>query len=562
MIQKLRATNCSLTAVAQILLISVATFSSFILNAQNATSPASSSGGMGSVVLVALTFIILVVILMVFTISQKILSLSADTVKLSDESKSLISVFPTAREIFGTGNKYPYIGSAEVIKLKKGFNINIQGRALKETEAGVKPATFAVNPKDFIGLAPIPKLLVAEKQEVKAGDPLFYDRTREGVMFSSPVSGEVVEIRRGDKRSLEHIVILADGKNSYKEFPKGDPNTMSADVVKNQMLESGCFALLRERPYNLVANPEVKPKAIFISGFDSSPLAPNYNFTLQGLSKEFQAGIDALRKLTEGKVHLSLNAKQIPCDTYANAKNVEKHWFEGAHPVGVVGVQIHHIEPINKGDVVWTINPQHVVVIGRLFTEGRFNTEQLVAVAGPEVKAPKYFKTYQGANVESFLKENLTNDHVRIISGNVLTGKQIDKKGFLGFFDQLVSVIEEGDRYEMFGWLVPSYARPSLSPTIPWSTINPDEEFKVNTNTNGEHRALVVTGQYEEVLPMDIYPQHLIKAIIGNDFDGMEGLGIYEVVEEDLAICEFVCTSKTDVQKILREGLDYVRSQS
>jgi len=552
---------CSFKTVSRLLFLFVAIFSTHILTAQNATAPAAAPG-LGSVIIVALVFIVLVVILMVFTISQKILSLSVDKVNLPEQNASLISVFPTASELFGKGNKNPHIGDAEVIKLKKGFNINIQGRAVKTVETGVKPATYAINPKDFFGLSPIPKLLVAEKQEVKAGEPLFFDRSNPEVMFASPVSGEVVEIRRGEKRSLEHIVILADGKNSYKEFPKADPKTLSADAVKKQMAESGCFALLRERPYNLVANPAHQPKAIFISGFDTSPLAPNYNFTLQGLAKEFQAGIDALGKLTSGKVHLSLNAKQVPCDTYVNAKNVEKHWFEGAHPAGVVGVQIHHIDPINKGDVVWTVSPQHVVVIGRLFTEGRFNTEQLVAVAGPEVKAPKYFKTFQGANIEALLKDNLVNDHVRYISGNVLTGKQIDVKGFLGFFDQLVSVIEEGDQYEMFGWMIPSYARPSLSPTIPWSSINPDEEFKVNTNTNGEHRALVVTGQYEEVLPMDLYPQHLIKAIIGNDFDNMEGLGIYEVVEEDLAICEFVCTSKTDVQKILREGLEYVRSQS
>jgi Na+-transporting NADH:ubiquinone oxidoreductase subunit A len=524
------------------------------VSAQAANAPS----GLGSVVTVALVFILLLVVLMVYIISQKILSLSADKVKIPDDNAGLISVFPTADELMGKNGSH----SHHAIKLKKGFNINIQGRAEKKIDTEAKPATFAINPKDFHGLAPIPKLLVAEKQEVKAGDPLFYDKSAPEVMFTSPVSGEVVEIRRGDKRSLEHIVILADGKNSYKEFKKADPKSLSVNEVKQQMLDSGCFALIRQRPYNLVANPAVQPKAIFISGFDTSPLAPNYNFTLKGLTKEFQAGVDALSKLTSGKVHLSLNAKQVPCDTYANVKNVEKHWFEGPHPAGMVGVQIHHISPINKGDVVWTVNPQHVVFIGRLFLEGRYNTEQLVAVAGPEIKSPRYFKTYQGANIEPFLKDNLLNTHVRYISGNVLTGKQINEKGFLGFFDQLFTVIEEGDQYEMFGWLIPSYARPSLSPTIPWSTINPNEEFKVNTNTNGEHRALVVTGQYEDVLPMDLYPQHLIKAIIGNDFDKMEGLGIYEVVEEDLALCEFVCTSKTDVQKILREGLDYVRSQS
>jgi Na+-transporting NADH:ubiquinone oxidoreductase subunit A len=465
---------------------------------------------------------------------------------------------PTFNEILGRNEK-PLDG--DLIKLKKGFNINIQGRAVKEV-ASVKATTYAVNPKDFHGLAPIPKLLVAEKQEVKAGEPLFYDRSLEGVNFCSPVSGEIIEIRRGAKRSLEEIVILADAEIKFKEFKKADPNSLSSEEVKELLKESGAWTFLRERPYNLVANPAHAPKAIFISGFDSSPLAPNYNFTLQGLAKEFQAGIDALRKLTTGKVHLSLDASLKQNDTFSSAKNVNKHYFEGKHPAGIVGIQIHNIDPINKGEIVWTVNPAHVVVIGRLFIEGRFNTEQLVAVAGPEVVKPQYYKTYQGANIENFLKDNLLNSHVRYVGGNVLTGKQVNANGFLGFFDQLLSVIEEGDQYELFGWLLPSYARPSLSPTIPWSSINPDEVFKVNTNANGEHRAYVVTGEYEAVLPMDLYPQHLIKAIISNDFENMEGLGIYEVVEEDLAICEFVCTSKTNVQELLRQGLDYVREQN
>jgi Na+-transporting NADH:ubiquinone oxidoreductase subunit A len=546
--------------IAQHVVLTIIVLSDFPLFAQTAVN---STSGLGNIIPVTLIFIILLVILMVFIISQKILGITSDQVTIAEGDKaSLISLIPTAEELFGKNSKYPHAGDARVIRLKKGFNINILGKAEKKIETGARPSTYAINPKDFHGLAPIPKLLVKEKQEVKAGEPLFYDKSVPEVMFASPVSGEVIEIRRGEKRSLEHIVILADNKNNYKEFKKADPKTLSAHEVKHQMLESGCFALIRQRPFNVVANPSVQPKAIFISGFDTSPLAPDYNFTLKGLVSEFQAGIDALAKLTTGKVHLSLDARRKPCDTFAMAQNVEKHWFDGPHPAGMVGVQIHHIDPINKGDVVWTVNPQHVVFIGRLFLEGRYNTEQIIAVAGPEVKYPHYFKTYQGANIEPFVKNNLVNTHVRYISGNVLTGKQIDEKGFLGFFDQLVSVIEEGDKYEIFGWLVPSYPRPSLSPTIPWSTLCPDEAFKVNTNTHGEHRALVVTGQYEDVLPMDLYPQHLIKAIIANDFDKMEGLGIYEVVEEDLAICEFVCTSKTEVQKILREGLDYVRSQS
>jgi Na+-transporting NADH:ubiquinone oxidoreductase subunit A len=559
MVQKIKAQGKFATYSTKVssLFVAAILFSN-LLSAQDVAADGITNN-LNGIVLFALSLVILLVVLIVYIISDKLIALTADKVNLAENKREITSIMPSIKELLG---KKDAPRDGDVIKLKKGFNINIQGRAVKEVNTTVKPTTFAVNPKDFNGLAPIPKLLVAEKQEVKAGEPLFYDRSLEGVNFCAPVSGEIIEIRRGAKRSLEEIVILADAENKYKEFTKADPNTLSSEEVKTQLKESGAWIFLRERPYNLVANPTNTPKAIFISGFDSAPLAPNYNFTLQGLAKEFQAGIDALRKLTAGKVHLSLDATLKQNDTFTSAKNVTKHYFEGKHPAGVVGVQIHHIDPINKGDIVWTVNPAHVVVIGRLFTEGRFNTEQVVAVAGCEVKSPKYFKTYQGANVENFLKDNLLNDNTRTISGNVLTGKQIKGNGFLGFFDQLVTVIEEGDQYEMFGWLLPSYARPSLSPTIPWSSINPEETFKVNTNLNGEHRAYVVSGEYESVLPMDLYPQHLIKAILSNDFENMEGLGIYEVVEEDLAICEFVCTSKTNVQELLRQGLEYVREQN
>ena len=558
MIQKIKAQSKFANFTTKFSALVVAVLVSNLSIAQDTASD-NISNNLNSIVLIALVLVILLVVLMVYITSDKLISLTADKIQVSEDKKEFMSIIPSFNEFIGSNGK-PKDGN--YIKLKKGFNINIQGRAVKEVSSNVKATTYAINPKDFNGLAPIPKLLVTEKQEVKAGDPLFYDRGLEGVNFCAPVSGEIVEIRRGAKRSLEEIVILADAEIKFKEFPKADPNSLSSEEVKNLLKESGAWAFLRERPYNLVANPANRPKAIFISGFDTSPLAPNYNFTLQGLVNEFQAGVDALRKLTTGKVYLSLDATINQCDTYASVKNVEKHYFEGKHPAGIVGIQIHHIDPINKGDIVWTVNPAHVVVIGRLFTEGRFNTEQLVAIAGPEIAKPQYHKMYQGANIENFIKDNLLSNHVRFISGNVLTGKQIAANGFLGFFDQLVSVIEEGDQYEMFGWLVPSYARPSLSPTIPWSSINPDEVFKVNTNLNGEHRAYVVTGEYESVLPMDLYPQHLIKAILSNDFEKMEGLGIYEVVEEDLAICEFVCTSKTNVQEILRQGLDYVREQN
>ncbi len=444
------------------------------------------------------------------------------------------------------------------VKLKKGYNINILGTPQKKTEK-IHTRTYAVKPIDYLGLSPIPKLLVQVGDEVKAGDPLFYDKLQPDMLFCAPVSGEVVEVRRGEKRAITEIVILADKQIQFKSLEKIRISSTSREEIVKHLLQNGGWAFLRQRPYNVVADPKDKPKAIFISGFDTAPLAPDMSYVMEGQMGAFQAGLEVLKKLTDGKVHLSLPGSGG--GKIGDAKGVEIHKFSGKHPAGNVGVQIHHIDPINKGEVAWTIDPQNVAVIGRLFDEGRFDTTRLVALAGPVVKEPRYFQTYLGANIEGFAANNLDNDHVRFIGGNVLSGKKIDIKGHLGAFDNLLSVIEEGDRYELFGWLVPNYPRPSASRSF-LSALSSKKQFNVNTNSHGEHRAMVLTGQYERVLPMDLYPMQLIKAIMARDFELIEGLGIYEVVEEDLALCEFVCPSKTDMQDILREGLDYMREQA
>ncbi|HRK28266.1 MAG TPA: Na(+)-translocating NADH-quinone reductase subunit A [Chitinophagales bacterium] len=446
------------------------------------------------------------------------------------------------------------------IKLKRGFDINIKGKPQKEVST-LKSRTYAVTPTDFFGISPIPKLLVNVGDEVKAGDPLFFDKKNPDILHVAPVSGEVVEIKRGDKRAIGEVVILADDKMTYRPLERMRISSASREEVVKHMLATGCWPFLRQRPYNVIADPEVTPKHIFISGFDNAPLAPDYDFVMEGQKEDFQAGIEVLKKLTSGKVHLSVNGKSTPSKTYAEAKGIELHTVSGPHPSSCVGVQIHHISPIAKGQVVWTINPQDVLVLGRVFNHGQFNTERFIAVGGTHVAKPQYFRTYLGASVESLTANNLTGNHVRFISGNVLTGTKIAQNEHLGFFHHQLSVIEEGDRYELFGWLLPSYPRPSLSRTFT-GFLSPSKEYAVNTNTHGEHRAMVLTGAYEEVTPMDILPMQLLKAIITNNLDLMEGLGIYEVVEEDLALCEFVCPSKTDVQHILRNGLEMMREQS
>lgn len=446
-------------------------------------------------------------------------------------------------------------------KLKKGFDINIKGKPQKKVVSEFFSQTHAIKPTDFNGIAPIPKLLVEAGNEVKAGDPLFFDKKNPDTLFVSPVSGEIAEVKRGAKRAIAEIVILADKTNQYRSIDRLDLNMVDrADLIAH-MQKNGCWPFLVQRPFGILADPNETPKAIFISGFDSAPLANDYNFSVTEQQEYLQTGINVLNILTGSAVHLSLSKRSQVANDLTHLKGVEIHNFDGPHPAGNVGVQIHHISPINKGEIVWTIKLLDVVALGRVYKDGQYNTERLFALGGPRVKNPQYYKSFLGASIENMVKDNLTDDHVRYISGNVLSGEQIDGKGHIGFYENQVSVLEEGDKHEFFGWLVANYPRPSISKAFLSSLFGSKKEFDVNTNTHGEKRALVVTGQYEKVLPMDLYPQQLLKSIIYGDLDQMEGLGIYEVLEEDLALCEFACTSKTPVQKHLREGLDMMLEQ-
>jgi len=449
---------------------------------------------------------------------------------------------------------------AKTIKLKKGYDIKVLGTPEAKIAATHHPNTYAIKPTDFIGIAPIPKLLVEVGTHVKAGEPIFFNKKTPDVLYVSPVSGILSEIRRGPKRSIAEVVIKADAKVQFKSLGMMRISSASRNDIIKHMLATGCWPFLRQRPFNVIADPTKTPKNIFISCFDTSPLGSDYNFSLKGLVAEFQAGLDVLAKLTDGKVYLGLDGNNTPCDTFEKAKNVEKVSFKGMHPAGCVGVQIHHIAPISVGDIVWTINPNDVVALGRVFNMGKYDTQRVIATGGPCVKNPAYYRTYLGASIDGLFKNNLTQDHVRFISGNILTGSKITKTGFINFYDYSVSVLEEGDEYEMFGWLMPSYARPSVSRTFT-SFLTPKKQYNVNTNTHGESRAFAITGVYEKVTPMDILPMQLLKAVLARDFELMEGLGLYEVVEEDLALCEFVCPSKVDVQEILREGMTYVIEQ-
>ena len=440
---------------------------------------------------------------------------------------------------------------SKIIKIRKGLDIKLTGKAAYNLQAVNQNDLFAIKPTDFHGLTP--KLRVKAGAEVKAGSPLFYNKYIPEMVFSSPVSGIVKEINRGDRRRILEVVVESDGKNQYEKFLKGDPGALSGEEIKDNLLKAGVWPFIRQRPYGIIANPVDTPKSIFISGFDSAPLAPDMDFILSDQANTFQIGINALSKLTSGKVHLNLKAGSN--SPLKDVKGVEISLFDGPHPAGNVGIQIHHIDPINKGDIIWYVNPQDVLIIGRLFETGTFEASRIIALAGSEIKNPQYYSTLLGTNISGLIKNNLTEGDIRFISGNVLTGTQISSNGYLGFYDSMITAIPEGNHFEMFGWALPGLNKFSLSRSY-FSWLTPKKEYRLDTNYNGGPRAFVMSGQYEKVLPMDILPVLLLKSILVNDIDRMEQLGIYEVIEEDLALCEFVCTSKTEVQAILRDGIE------
>ncbi len=448
------------------------------------------------------------------------------------------------------------------IRLKKGFTINLAGKAAPKVVETEQPETFVIKPTDFYGTY-MPKPVVKEGDTVKAGTPLFHDKKHEQVLYTAPVSGEIVEIKRGEKRKLLEIKILADKKVEYASFNKysvSDIANLPVAELKNQLLSSGVWPMIVQRPFGVVADPSVTPKAIHISAFDTHPLAPDYAVLYKGQDQFFQVGVDILKRLTSGAVHVNTHSTSEISTVFSQVKGAEVNKFSGPHPAGCVGVQIHHLDPINKGQVVWTISPAGVIQIGKLFLNGIYDASKLVAVVGSEVKNPQYYKTYTGASVKKFIEGNLTQDHVRVISGNPLTGTAIGKDGHLGFFDQQISVLPEGDYSEFIGWITPGERKLSFHRAIGlFSFLSPGKERVVDTNTHGEPRAFVQTGIFEQVTPMDVLPTYLLKSILAEDIDEMEALGIYEVIEEDLALCEFVDVSKHKVQEILREGIELIQ---
>lgn len=449
---------------------------------------------------------------------------------------------------------------AEVIKIKKGLDIKMNGQAEKMFVKAPRAKTFAIKPVDWHGLTPkiIPKLC----DPVKVGTPIFYDKYHPEVKFTSPVSGILYSINRGERRRIIEVVVEDDGKDTPETFLQGDPAELTREQIVENLLESGLWPMIRRRPYTVIARTNEVPKSIFISAFDTAPLAPDYDFLLKDMEEDFQWGVNVLKRLTEGKVHLNLYGRYPSVRTLSNIQGVEITRFKGPHPAGTLGTQIHKLDPINKGEVVWTVNPQDVVAIGRLFKTGKYDPSMIVALTGSRVEKPQYLKTIRGTAVAPLLEGRLKEGDNRVISGHVLNGLQIDpEKGYIGFLSSQLTVIPEGNYHELFGWVLPGFKKLSISRSFASTWLAPNRKFDLDTNYHGGERAFVMTGEYEKVLPMDIYPMQLLKAILVNDIDKMEQLGIYEVDEEDMALCEFVCTSKTPVTKILRDGLRSLRKE-
>lgn len=447
---------------------------------------------------------------------------------------------------------------SKTVKLRKGLDIRLIGVANKIKSELVLPKTVSIKPSDFHGLTP--KMVVKEGDQVKAGSIIFYDKYNEVIKYASPVSGKIEAIVRGEKRRILEVVISVDDEITYEQPQNVDISSMNNEEVKSTVLASGLWAFIKQRPLDIVADPKNQPKSIFVSAFDSSPLAPDFDYVLHGKNEEFQMGLEVLTKLTTGKVHVTLNAN-VPADAvFTEAKGVEINRISGKHPGGNVGTQIHHIDPVNKGEFVWTVNAQDVALIGRYFKSGKYDLRKTIAITGSEVKNPQYVEVISGTNLNSILEGQIISDNVRVISGNVLTGDKVAKDGHLGFYHNQITVIPEGNQLKFAptkGWMGPGFDKFSNSRLFPTFLLG-KKRFRLDTNTNGEQRAFVVTGELEKVFPFDILPMQLVKAAITDDIDAMENLGIYEVAPEDFALCEYVCTTKINIQDEIRQGLDLI----
>ena len=439
---------------------------------------------------------------------------------------------------------------ANVIKIKKGLDINLKGKASEVLLKGGKSETYAIVPDYYSGV--LPKVVAKVGDKVKAGSVLMIDKNRPEIKFVSPVSGEVTAVNRGAKRKVLSIVVTPDAQIEYEEFGKKNVASLKGDEVKEAMLNAGMWPFVMQRPYDIVATPGETPRDIFVSAFYSAPLAPDFNYLVKGQEADFQTGLDALAKLTTGKVYVGIRKGSA----VQQVKGVELVEIEGPHPAANASVLINHTKPINKGETVWTVDPANVIIIGRLFNKGIADFSRKVVITGSETKEQGYVQAISGCTIKSLVGGRVATDaHVRIISGNVLTGTKVSMEDYLGAYDNQITVIPEGDEtHEFLGFAMPRTNQYSMSHSY-FSWLMGKKEYVLDARIKGGKRAMIMSNEYDKVFPLDIYPEYLLKAIIAFDIDKMENLGIYEVAPEDFALCEFVDTSKIELQKIVRDGL-------
>ncbi|MBQ0058289.1 MAG: Na(+)-translocating NADH-quinone reductase subunit A [Bacteroidales bacterium] len=439
-----------------------------------------------------------------------------------------------------------------VIKLRQGLNLNLAGAAKREKISVAAGKTFALQPSSFVGVKP--KVVVKEGDKIKAGDALFINKDFPEVKFASPVSGTVVLVERGERRKLLSVRVEADAQQEYAQF---ETKSACGNCVKQALLDAGLFGYINQLPYAISTNPQTEPKAIFVSALRDMPLACDFEYELEGNEKDFQAGLSALAKIA--KTYLGIGASQS-AKALTDAKDVEVVVFDGKCPAGNVGVQINHIDPINKGEVVWTVDPTAVIFFGRLFNTGKVDLRHLVAIAGSEISNPAYAEMLVGQSISSAVAS--VSDGARIIDGNPFTGTKTTKDGFLGAHTSEITAIPEGNNAdELAGWIMPRFKQFSVSRSY-FSWLLGKKDYNLDARIKGGERHMIMSGEYDSVLPMDIYGEYLIKAIIAGDIDKMEQLGIYEVSPEDFAVAEFVDSSKLELQRIVREGLDMLRKEN
>lgn len=445
---------------------------------------------------------------------------------------------------------------ANVIKLRKGLDIKLQGKAEEKTLHLKSNGKFALVPDDFVGVTP--KVVVKEGDKVKAGDALFVNKLYPEVKFASPVSGIVREVVRGERRKVLCIKVDSDSQQEFTDFGKKDVGSLNGEQVINALLDAGLFGYINQLPYAVSANPTVMPKAVFVSALRDKPLAADFEFEVKGQEQDFQTGLTALSKIA--KTYLGVGVGSA----LEGMKDVEVNVFDGPCPAGNVGVQVNHLDPVNKGEVVWTIgDPTVVLFIGRLFNTGKVDLHRLVALCGSEVQKPMYVDMLVGEELSTLVSNSYDASHsVRIINGNVLTGTPTTKDGYLGAHASEITIIPEGnDADEMLGWILPRFKQFSVNRSY-FSWLCGKKEYALDARVKGGERHMIMSGEYDRVLPMDIYGEYLVKAIIAGDIDRQEALGIYEVSPEDFALAEFVDSSKLELQRIVREGLDILRKEN